>query len=154
MKTKLLLLTCLLWSKAAFGGPSAPEIAVHFTVQPDSIQWDAGHTALTFMCRVVIENQTATSLTVSNLFQDHAGLGMKVATENGTELSRLYCPPFRRTTFTIPPGTNSVFWPYYGIFGRCNPGTNKTVKLQLEGRLLGSNHTEPVASDVVDMKVP
>lgn len=154
MKAKLLLLICALWSMVCFGGGSAPEAAIHFAVQPNSIRWDTSHTSLTFMCRVVLTNQTPTPLTVSNLFQDHAGLCMKVTDTGGTELARLISPPFKRPVSTIEAGTNSVFWPYYGIFGRFDPGTNKTVRLQLEGRLIGSSYTQPVVSDTVDMKIP
>jgi len=106
------------------------------------------------MCRVVITNQTSTSLTVSNLFQDKAGLCMKVTDSGGKELARLIAPPFHLATFTIPTGTNAVFWPYYGIFGRFDPGTNKNVRLQVVGNLIGSSYTNPVASDIVDMKIP
>ncbi len=62
--------------------------------------------------------------------------------------------PFEWPVSTIEAGTNSVFWPYYGIFGRFDPGTNKTVRLQLEGKLIGSGYTTPVVSDTVDMKIP
>jgi hypothetical protein len=154
MKTKLLLLICLLSSKSAFGGSSAREIAVHFAIQPNSLRWNANHTSLEFMCRVVIENQTHDSLSISNLFQDRAGLCMKVADTNGNELARLISPPFKIISSTIGAGTNSISWPYYGILGRFDPGTNKTVRLQLQGKLLGSSYTKQIFSDIVDMKVP
>ncbi len=154
MKAKLLFLICVLWVTVCFGGGSTRDVAIHFSVQPNSIRWDTSHTSLTFMCRVVITNQTPTSLTVSNLFQDHAGLCMKVTDAGETELACLIAPPFHWPTFTIQAGTNSVFWPYYGIFGRFDPGTNKTVRLQLGGRLIGSSYTTPVFSNIVDMKIP
>ena len=122
-------------------------VAIHFAVQPNSIQWDASHTSLTFMCRVVIHNPTRASLTISNLFQERAGLYMKVADTGGTELARLISPPFQQPVSTIDAGTNSVFWPYYGIFGRFDPGTNKTVRLQLEGKLIGNSYTKPIVSE-------
>ncbi len=154
MKAKLLLLICLLWTTACFGGGSTPDVTIHFAVQPNSIRWDASHTYLTFMCRVVIDNRTPASLTVSNLFQDHTGLCMQVTDTRGAELARLFSPPFERRVSTIEAGTNSVFWPYYGIFGRFDAGTNKTVRLQLQGKLIGSSYTTPVASGTVDMKIP
>lgn len=154
MKTKFSLLIYLLWAGASFGEATTPDVGIHFAVQPNSVRWDASHTSLTFMCRVVITNQKPSSLTVSNLFQDHAGLCMAVADTSGTELARLISPPFKRPISTIEAGTNSVFWPYYGIFGRFDPGTNKTVRLHLEGKLIGSGYTKSVASDFVDMKIP
>jgi hypothetical protein len=154
MKDKVLHFVCLLWATACFGGGFTPDVAIHFAVQPNSIQWDTSHTSLTFMCRVVIYNQTPDSLTISNIFQDHAGLCMKVTDSRGTELARLISPPFKWPVSTIEVGTNSVFWPYYGIFGRFDPGTNKSVRLQLEGKLIGSSYTTPVVSDTVDMKIP
>jgi hypothetical protein len=154
MKAKLLFAICVLWVTACFGGGSTQDVAIHFAVQPNSIQWDTSHTSLAFMCRVVITNQTSTSLTVSNLFQDNAGLCMKVADSGGKELARLIAPPFHWPTFTIQAGTNEAFWPYYGIFGRFDPGTNRTVRLQLVGSLIGSIYTNPVVSGIVDMKIP
>jgi hypothetical protein len=154
MKIKFLFLICFLWAGNSFSKPPTPDVAIHFTVQSNSIRWDSSHNALTFMCRVVIDNQTPTSLTVSNLFQDHAGLCMKITDNNGTELSRQFSPPFHISISTIEAGTNSMFWPYYGIISRFNPGTNKTVKLQLEGNLVGSSYIKPVVSDIVDMKIP
>lgn len=154
MKAKLLFAICVLWVTACFGGGSTQDVGIHFAVQPNSIQWDTSHLSLTFMCRVVITNQTPTSLTVSNLFQDKAGICMKVTDASDRELARLIVPPFHRSTFTIEAGTNEVFWPYYGIFGRFDPGTNKTVKLQLVGRLIGGSYTNPIVSDIVDMKIP
>ena len=79
---------------------------------------------------------------------------MEVTDAHGTELARLISPPFKLPISTVEAGTNSVFWPYYGIFGRFDPGTNKTVRLRLEGKLIGSNYTQPVVSDMVDMKIP
>lgn len=154
MKAKLLFAIWALSVTACFGGGSTQDVGIHFAVQPNSIQWDRSHTSLTFMCRVAITNQTPTSLTVSNLFQDKAGLCMKVTDTSDKELARLICPPFHRETFTIPAGTNEVFSPYYGIFGRFDPGTNRTVRLQLVGNLIGSSYTNPVASGIVEMKIP
>ena len=154
MKAQLFLFICFFWSRAVFGDPAAGDVGLHFAVQPNSSQWDNKRTALTFMCRVVISNQTPDSLTVSNLFQNQAGLCMRVTDGNGAELARLISPPFQQTTFTIGAGTNEVCWPYYGIFGRFDPGTNKTVRLQLEGKLVGSSYTKPVVSDTVEMRVP
>jgi hypothetical protein len=153
MKDTLLLLICSFWAAACFGGGST-DVAIHFAVQPNSIRWDASHSSLTFMCRVVIDNQTPASLSVSNLFQDRAGLCMKAADTSGTKLASLIAPPFKLPVSTIEAGTNSVFWPYYGILGRFDPGTNRTVRLQLEGKLIGSGYTTPVVSDTVDMKIP
>lgn len=144
MKAKLFPWIYLFLAMDCFGGGSMPDVAINFTVQPNSIQWDAKRTSLTFMCRVIIDNHTPASITVSNLFQDNAGLCMKVMDNNEVELTRLVAAPFKMPISTIEAGTNSVFWPYYGIFGRFDPRTNKAVKLRLEGKLIGSNYTKPV----------
>lgn len=154
IKAKFLTLICLLLATVCFGDGFAQDVAIHFAVQPNSIQWDSSRAAVTFMCRVVITNQTSTSLTVSNLFQDQSGLCMKLTDTSGKELAHLIAPPFHWATFTISAGTNSVFWPYYSIFGRFDPGTNRTVRLQLDGRLIGSSYTNPIVSNIVDMKIP
>jgi len=154
INAKFLISICVLWVTASVGVGSAQEVGIHFAVQPDSVQWDTGHSSLAFMCRVVITNQTPTSLTVSNLFQDKAGLCMKITDTSGKELARLIAPPFHYPTITIPVGTNEVFWPYYGILGRFDPGPNRTVRLQLTGKLLGSNYTNPIVSEFVEMKIP
>jgi len=79
---------------------------------------------------------------------------MQVTDTGGTKLASLISPPFKQPVSTIEAGTNSVFWPYYGIFSRFDPGTNQTVRLQLEGKLIGSSYTTPVVSGTVDMKIP
>jgi hypothetical protein len=127
LRANLLLLVCILWGNVAFAGPSTPEVAIHFTVQKNSIQWSTNRTCLMFMCRVVMINSTSNFLTVSNLFQDRAGLCMKIMDKNGTELSRLNCGPFHWPTFTYGPGTNVIGWPYYVLF---LSGTNDSLKLQ------------------------
>jgi hypothetical protein len=154
MRAKLLTLICSLWASACFEAAATTDVLVRFDVQPNSIQWDTSHTALTFMCRVVIENKTADSLTVSNLFQSTDGLCMKVASTNGVQLASLISAPFKFPVATIDAGKNLKFWPYYGIFGLFDPGTNTSVKLQLEGKLAGSSYPKSVVSDVVDMKIP
>jgi hypothetical protein len=107
------------------------------------------------MCKATIENQTRDSLTVSNVFQDPAGLSLKVTDKNGVELSRLSCMPFKNPKATIAAGGSQLFWPYYGIKERFSvPETNTTVNVQLEGRLLGSGYTGSVTSNVVELKVP
>jgi hypothetical protein len=144
----------VLWISVCLGDVFAQDVGIHFAVQPNSIQVNSNHTALTFMCRVAITNRTPTSLILSDLFQDKSGLCMKVSDTNDKELARLVSPPFHFIGHTIPAGSNSVFWPYYGLLDRFDPGTNRTVRLQLVGRLLGSSYTNPVASDIVDLKIP
>jgi hypothetical protein len=133
---------------------SPGELTVRFTIQTNSVRWDQNHTALTFMCRVVVENLTHQPFTVTNLFQNQSGISLKVLDQHGTELSRLLAPPFHQASFTIGPGSNQVFFPYYGVTKRFTPGTNQMVRLQLEGGLSGNGYTKPLTSNIVDLKVP
>jgi hypothetical protein len=154
MKAHLLSLICLLLVSTAFSESLPAEVVVHLSVQPNSVQWDRAHTSVTFMCEAAIENRTRDPLTVTNLFQDHAGLFLKIMDKHGTELSRLWAAPFHTTSFTIPAGARQTFSPYYGIMNRFDPGTNETVSLQFQGKLNGSSYTKALASNILDLKLP
>jgi hypothetical protein len=141
-----------LFAVGAFG-ESAAKITIHLAIQTNSVSWDSTHTSATFMCRATINNQTHNSLTVTNLFQDHSGLALKVTDQNGVELSRLYAAPFHFDSFTIAAGSMESFWPYYGIVNRFSlPKSNTTVRIQLDGKLIGSSYSGSVTSNVVMLK--
>ena len=145
----------LLVARSALGEPAATNITIHLAVQTNSVSWDASHKSLTFMCRATIDNQTRDPLTVSNLFQDHAGLPLKVADTNGVELARLYSPPFHFPAFTILAGSKESFWPYYGIINRFSvPAGDKSVRIQLEGNLIGSGYDGSLTSNIVELRIP
>ena len=152
MKTFILLLVSLAFVAGdAFG--ESPGITIHLAVQTNSVAWDTSHTSVTFMCKATIDNQTRDSLTVTNLFQDHSGLALKVTDQTGVELARLYAAPFHRDSFTIAAGSKESFWPYYGIVTRFSvPASNTPVRIQLDGKLIGSSYTGSVTSNVVMLK--
>ena len=151
----LVIILAMLVAASASGEATATNVTIHLAVQTNSVSWSGSHNSLTFMCKATIENQTRDSLTVSNVFQNPAGLSLKVTDKNGVELSRLSAAPFKRPMFTIAAGGSQLFWPYYGIMNRFSvPETNTTVKIQLEGKLLGSGHTGSVTSNIVELKIP
>jgi len=151
----LVTLFALLVAACALVEATVTNVTIHLAVQTNSVSWGRSHNSLTFMCKATIENQTRDSLTVSNAFQDPAGLSLKVTDKYGVELSRLSCMPFKNPKATIAAGGSQSFWPYYGIKERFSvPETNTTVNIQLEGRLLGSGYTGSVTSNVVELKVP
>jgi hypothetical protein len=151
----LVAAVALLVALSASGGSAVTNVTIHLAVQTNSVSWDASHKSLTFMCKATIDNQTGDSLTVSNLFQDHSGLSLKVTDKNGVELARLHAPPFHFPSFTIAAGGNQSFWPYYGIMNSFSvPASNTTVRIQLEGRLIGSSYTGSFTSNIVELKIP
>jgi hypothetical protein len=151
----LVAIVALLVTWSALGESTITNVTIHLAVQSNSISWDASHNSLTFMCRATIDNQTRDSLTVSNLFQDHGGLSLKVADTNGVELARLYSPPFKFLSFTIAAGSKESFWPYYGIINRLSvPGSDTSLRIQLEGSLVGSGYAGSITSDIVELKIP
>lgn len=150
----LAAILALLAARSAFAESALTNITVHLAVQTNSIFWDASHKSVTFMCRATIDNQTHDSLTVSNLFQDHSGLALKVTGTNGAELARLYSPPFHFPVLTIVAGSKESFWPYYGILNRLSVAeSNTTLRIQLEGRLVGSSYTGSLTSNIVELKI-
>jgi len=151
----LVTLFALLVAASALGEATVTNVTVHLAVQTNSVSWGRSHQSLTFMCKATIENQTRNSLTMSNVFQNPAGLSLKVTDKNGVELSRLSAAPFKRPMFTIAAGGTQLFWPYYGIMNRFSvPETNSLVKIQLEGKLIGSSYTGSVTSNIVELKIP
>ena len=154
MKCRLPILL-LLAAVSAFGEPAVTNVTIHLAVQTNSVSWNAANKSVVFMCRATIQNLTRDTLTVSNLFQDRSGLSLKVTDKHGMELTRLYAAPFHRSTFTIVAGDTQSFWPYYGIMNRfLVPETNTTVKLQLDGKLIGNGCKGVVASDIAILKIP
>jgi hypothetical protein len=145
----------LLFALSALGESAVANVTIHLAVQTNSVSWDAIHKSLTFMCRATIDNQTRDPLTVSNLFQDHAGLALKVADTNGVELARLYAAPFHFPSFTITAGSKASFWPYYGLMNRFSvPASDTSVNIQLEGKLIGSGYAGSFTANIVDLKIP
>ncbi len=145
----------LLVARSALGEPAVTNVTVHLAVQTNSVSRDASHKSLTFMCRATIDNQTRDPLIVSNLFQDHAGLSLKVADTNGVELARLYAPPFHFPAFTIAAGGKESFWPYYGVMNRLSvPASDTSVRIQLDGKLIGSGYAGSLTSNIVELKIP
>ena len=144
----------LLVARSALGESAVTNITIRLAVQTNSVSWDTSHKSITFMCRATIDNPTRDSLTVSNLFQDHAGFSLKVTDTNGIELARLYSPPFHFPVFTIAAGSKGSFWPYYGIMNRFSvPGSKTSLRVQLEGRLIGSSYTGSLTSNIVELKI-
>jgi hypothetical protein len=156
MKNYILPLIALIFiTTEVFGGTDSTGITIHLAVQTNSVAWDTTHTSASFMCRAIIDNKTDDSLTLTNLFQDHSGLSLKVTDQDGTELSRLYSAPFQRESFTIAARTKASFWPYYGIMNHFSlPKGHTTVRIQLDGKLIGSSYGESVTSNIVMLNVP
>lgn len=156
MKNYTLPLIALIFiTTEVFGGTDGTGIKIHLAVQTNSVAWDATHTSASFMCRATIENASDDSLTVTNLFQDHSGLSLKVTDQDGNELSRLYSAPFQRESFTIAAGTKASFWPYYGIMNHFSlPKGHTTIGIQLDGKLIGSSYAGSVTSNIVMLNVP
>lgn len=145
----------LLAAMTAFGESAATNVTISLDLRTNAVDWDNTHTFVTFMCKATIHNQTRDSLTLSNAFQDHSGLSLKVTDEKGVELSRLYSAPFHFESFTIARNSKEFFFPYYGLMSRFAPPKNHTtLKLQLEGNLLGSGYNRPLTSNIVELKIP
>ena len=139
----------------AFGESAVTNVTVHLAVQTNSISWDTSHTSVTFMCKATIDDQTRDALTVSNLFQDHSGLSLKVTDKKGEELARLSAAPFHFPSFTVAAGGKQSFWPYYGIMNRFSvPKGDTAVRIQLEGKLIGSSYAGSLTSNIVELKIP
>ena len=83
----IVTILALLVALSVFGESAGTNIAIHIALQTNSVSWDTTHTSVSFMCKATIDNQTRESLTVSNLFQDHSGLSLKVTDEKGVELA-------------------------------------------------------------------
>jgi hypothetical protein len=154
----LLLVSGMLITTDAFGESSITNVTIYISLQTNSVVWNTSDTSLrtaTFMCHATIGNQSSESLTASNLFQDPLGLSLKITDKNGFELARLNSPPFHSDITTIPAGKKTMCYPYYGIISRFwVSGTNTTVNIQLEGKLIGSSYSGSLTSNVIEMKIP
>jgi hypothetical protein len=151
----LAAILALLMARSVFGESASTNVTIHLAVQANSVSWGARHESLSFMCKATIDNPTRDALTVSNLFQDHAGLALKVTDTNGVELARLFAPPFHFPSGTIAAGSKESFWPYYGIMNPIfAPGTNTSLRIQLEGKLIGSSFPGSITSNIVELRSP
>jgi len=151
----LVAILALLVALSAFGESAATNVTINLDLRTNAVSWDITHTSVAFMCKATIHNQTRDFLTLSNAFQDHSGLVLKVTDEKGAELSRLYAAPFHFESFTIARNSKESFFPYYGIMSRfAVPGNSTTIKLQLEGNLIGSGYSKRLTSNIVELKIP
>src|SRR5690349_14551805 len=151
----LMPILALLVSLTLYGESAATNVTISLDLRTNAVHWDNTHTFITFMCKATIDNQTRDDLTLSNAFQDHASLSLKVTDEKGAELSRLYAAPFHFESFVIHRNNKEVFYPYYGLVPRFAPPANHTnLRLQLEGHLIGSGYSRPLTSSIVELKIP
>jgi|ERR1035437_352499 hypothetical protein len=155
MKTFILLLASLAFVTGdALSEEPVTDIAIQLAIQTNTVDLSLDHKSVSFLCTVTIDNQTHAPLTLTNitlLFQDHSGLALKVSDHNGVELSRLIPLPFIDSSKTIAAGSKGLFAPYYRW---TLVESNSTVRIQLEGRLIGSSYSGGITSNVVMLKIP
>ena len=155
MKTFILLLASMAFVTGdALSESPVTAIAIQLAIPTNNVWLSTDHKSVEFMCTVTIDNQTHAPLTLTNitlLFEDPSGLALKVSDHNGVELSRLTPLPFIDDSKTIAAGSKGFFAPFYRW--TC-VGSDSTVRIQLEGRLIGSSYSGSITSNVEMLKIP
>ena len=149
MKKSLVILGLLLAAKA-FGGDD-------IKVSLDSVSAVGVHSNIAFECKLHIHNGTSAPLVVTNFY----GLALKVSDLDGKELQRIRAHPFiAMVLWTIPANGDSTNDKVLYGFGSSRydslslPDSVQAVRVQAEVTLPGSNYTNHLASNVVEVKVP
>ena len=156
---RLLTILGLLMAASEFANAATTNVTVHL----DPVSVVGTHSNVWFLCRVTINNQTDASLTATNLFARSPGLALNVSDLNGNELKKTYAAPLHTWKFTFAPGSQTDYKLMYGVpsvsgsYG--NPGISlpaaaKTVRLQIEGALSGSDYSRGLTSNVVEVNIP
>ena len=156
---RFILLLGLLLATPAFGDAATNEV----TVQLESVSVYGPRTNTWFFCNVRVDNQTDTTLSVTNLFVLAPGLGLKISDSNGKELKKTYAAPFHSWKWNFAPHSGQHYRLMYGVpspTGGYNvpgiplPSSAHALRVQIEGTMSGSSYTGSITSNVVEVRLP
>src|SRR5260370_477896 len=109
MKRRICALA-LLAATDLFAGSANPKVTIRFSADVHGTR-----TNVWFLCHVLINNQTAAPLTVTNLFSRSPGLALKVTDLEGKELARTYSVGLHAWTWTLPQNNEKSYKLMYGV---------------------------------------